>query len=208
MWILEENNRNVKWNNPLSLIFPLWPWKVIADHSIRWPVAWNLSILHLYIKTYILRAPPAVSSKQLQMCHQPPGARNHVKLDHQNKAALIWEQNPSKISKINLCHLALSLCSLVHHTRVATWMVFLDHLKKTHKTYIFLLKFILLCVQADKMIPGYTLESFLFPHGSTMFDQNRFGQIWDSDIQALSDLCSCTPLCVHNQFVYLQVCAT
>jgi len=40
------------------------------------------------------------------------------------------------------------------------------------------------------MIPGYTLESFLFPHGSTMFDQNRFGQIWDSDIQALSDPCS------------------
>lgn len=33
------------------------------------------------------------------------------------------------------------------------------------------------------MISGYTLESFLFPHGSTVFDQNRFGQIWDSDIQ-------------------------
>lgn len=92
MWILEENNRNVKWNNPLSLIFPLWPWKVMADHSIRWPVASNLSILHSYINTRILRAPPAVSSKQLQVCQE---SCQTTPLEI-NKAALIWEQNPIK----------------------------------------------------------------------------------------------------------------
>lgn len=66
----EETNRNVKWNNALSLIFPPWPGKVMADHSIKWPVAWNLSIYRLYRNNRILRAPPAVSLSQLQVCQQ------------------------------------------------------------------------------------------------------------------------------------------
>ncbi len=31
-----------------------------------------------------------------------------------------------------------------------------------------------LCIHAHEIIPGYTLQSFLFLQGSTMFDQNRF----------------------------------
>ncbi len=97
---------------------------------------------------------------------------------------LFEEKNPIKPKK-SLIIFALRLCSLVHHTINDLLNVFCTT-KKTYSTT----QYGTLCFSvnfhirhAHEIIPGYTLQSFLFPHGSTMFDQNRFGQIWDSDIQ-------------------------
>lgn len=88
----------------------------------------------------------------------------------------------------------------IHNTKIS--------LKKCKVQWFCDFIFLFCLVHVYKIIPGYISVLLC---GSTIFDQNRFGQIWDAVIHCskrcipASDMCSCILIGVHNGSVYLQV---